>query len=59
MQVSHKLGQIGFFEILGPDAGVKATNPEENGVSPVLNGRPGTIPFTSGCQNLGFEFGRG
>jgi dimeric dUTPase (all-alpha-NTP-PPase superfamily) len=45
MQVGHQFRQVGFLEILGPDAGVEATYAEEDGVGAVLDRRADAIPL--------------
>jgi dimeric dUTPase (all-alpha-NTP-PPase superfamily) len=45
MQVGHQFRQVGFLEILGPDAGVEATYAEEDGVGAVLDRRADAVPL--------------
>ena len=59
MQVGHEAGQVGFLEIMGPDAGVEAAHPEEDGIRPVLDRGLGTIPFPGRREHFGLtEDGR-
>ena len=57
MQVGHEAGQVGFFEIVGPDPGIEAPHPEEDSVGPVLDGGLGAIPFPRRREDFGLSEG--
>jgi len=57
MEVSHEARQIGFLEIVGPDAGIEAAHPEEDSVRPVLDRSLGAIPFPRRREDFGLSEG--
>ena len=57
MQVGHEAGQVGLFEIMGPDPGIEAPHPEEDSVRPVLDRCLGTIPFPRRREDFGLSEG--
>ena len=57
VQIGHELGQVGFFEVLGPDAGVEATDSEEHRVGAVLDRRADAVPFAGRGEDFGLTEG--
>jgi dimeric dUTPase (all-alpha-NTP-PPase superfamily) len=57
VQVGHELRQVGLFEVLGPDAGVEATDAEEYRVSAVLDRRADAVPFAGRGEDFGLTEG--
>ena len=57
MQIGHQLRQVGFLEILGPDAGIEATNAKEDGIGTVLDRRTNAVPFASRGKDFRFTEG--
>jgi len=57
MQVGHELRQVGLFEVLGPDAGVEATDAEEHRVGAVLDRRADAVPFAGRGEDFGLTEG--
>jgi len=45
MQIRHEFRQVGFLEILGPDAGIETTHAEEDSVGAILDRRADAVPF--------------
>jgi hypothetical protein len=52
MQIGHEFWQIGLLEILGPDAGIKATYAEEDSIGAVLDRRTDAVPFPGRGENF-------
>ena len=57
VQVSHELRQVGLFEVLGPDAGVEATDAEEHRIGAVLDRRADAVPFAGRGEDFGLTEG--
>jgi dimeric dUTPase (all-alpha-NTP-PPase superfamily) len=57
MQIRHEFRQVGFLEILGPDAGIETTHAEEDGVGAILDRCADAVPFPGRGEDFRFAEG--